>query len=163
MYTYIYYVYLYTYIYIYEHSSILLVKSCARDKRGGVLSLLRGLAQLKTKVSFFEVPATIWSRFSPGLRGHRFGSGVLSLLGLFAWLLYVTAFLLLVHDCSYRFLRRGSLGDRLEDPQLSLTSELSENLLRRARAWIVDERPTWGARGGCSRYGKLLHKAGTWM
>ena len=40
----------YMYMYIYERSSTLLIESCAMDK-GGVLSLLRVLAQLQTKVS----------------------------------------------------------------------------------------------------------------
>ena len=42
---------------------------------GGVLSLLRVLAQLKTQVSLLGVSATIESRFGLGLRGHRFGGG----------------------------------------------------------------------------------------
>ena len=42
---------------------------------GGVLSLLRVLAQLKTKVSLLGVSATIQSHFSLGLRGHRFRRG----------------------------------------------------------------------------------------
>ena len=49
---------------------------------GVVLSPLRVLlAQLKTQASFLGVSARIWSRFSLGLRGHRF-RGVLTLLGL---------------------------------------------------------------------------------
>ena len=42
---------------------------------GGVLSLLRVLAQLETKVSLLGVSAKVSSRFSLGLRGHRFGGG----------------------------------------------------------------------------------------
>ena len=61
--------YFYTYTYMSEHtawhatlhepSSILHLQSCAMDKWGGVLSLLRVLAQLKTKVSLLGVSATI--------------------------------------------------------------------------------------------------------
>ena len=40
-----------------------------------VLSLLRVLAQLKTKVSLMGVSATIQSRFSLGLREDHFGGG----------------------------------------------------------------------------------------
>ena len=67
---------------------------------GGVLSLLRVSAQLKTKESLLGVSATIQSHFSLGLRRHRFGGwgGVLSLLGLIAYFLYLTAFLLVVPD-----------------------------------------------------------------
>ena len=68
---------------IYERSSILLISPCAMDKWGGFLSLLRVLAQPKTKVSLLGVFAKTQSHFSLGLSGHRF-RGALSLLELFA-------------------------------------------------------------------------------
>ena len=68
----------------YERSSILLIQSCAMDIRGGVLSLLRVLAQLKTKVSLLGVTLPQYSHTLVLDRGGIASGGVLSLLGLFA-------------------------------------------------------------------------------
>ena len=89
-------VYAYMYIYIYRVVNTPYIILC-HGYMGRVPIAFAGVGAAENKGIAFGGFSHNIVTLSLGLMGHRFGGGVLSLLGLFAWFLYLTAFLI----CEY--------------------------------------------------------------